>query len=115
MRDSSIELEWNDNSHNRFHPIWLRDNCRCSECGDPAVGYRSLRRTSLDLDLVPCSLESAPDQLKITWQDAHESCYAASWLSEYAYDDSSRDARAFKPYPGTRRCAVPHPATPIPQ
>ena len=36
MRDGAIELEWSDNSHNRFHPIWLRDNCRCSECGDPA-------------------------------------------------------------------------------
>ena len=30
MHDKVIELNWSDNSHNRFHPIWLRDNCRCT-------------------------------------------------------------------------------------
>jgi gamma-butyrobetaine dioxygenase len=97
IRDGVIELNWSDNSHNRFHPIWLRDNCRCSECGDPAIGYRSLHLTSLDLNLTPRSLNSAPDQLKISWDDGHESCYATSWLSEYSYDNTSRAARAFKP------------------
>jgi gamma-butyrobetaine dioxygenase len=97
MRDAVIELEWRDKRHDRFHPIWLRDNCRCAECGNPAIGYRSLYLTSLDLNLTPRSLTCAADQLKITWEDGHESSYAASWLSEYSYDNSARAARAFKP------------------
>jgi alpha-ketoglutarate-dependent taurine dioxygenase/DUF971 family protein len=96
MGDGVIELEWSDKSHNRFHPIWLRDNCRCAECGEPAIGYRSLQLTSLDLNLVPRNLTHTPDQLRITWEDGHESCYAASWLDEYAYDNGARAARAFK-------------------
>ena len=97
MRDGAIELEWSDTRHYLFHPIWLGDNCRCAECGDPAVGYCSLYLTSLDLNLTPRSLTYAPDQLKITWEDGHESSYAASWLSEYSYDNSARSVRAFKP------------------
>jgi gamma-butyrobetaine dioxygenase len=97
IRNGAIELEWSDKSHNRFHPIWLRDNCRCVECGDPAIGYRSLQLTSLDLNQVPRNLAHTPGQLRITWEDGHESCYAASWLAEYAYDNGARAARAFIP------------------
>jgi alpha-ketoglutarate-dependent taurine dioxygenase len=39
MRNGVIELEWRDNSHSRFHPIWLRDNCRCAECGDHGICF----------------------------------------------------------------------------
>jgi hypothetical protein len=45
MRNGVSELGWGDNSRSHFHPIWLRDNCRCAECGDPAIGYRSLQLT----------------------------------------------------------------------
>ena len=79
MRNGAIDLQWSDKSHSRFHPIWLRDNCRCSECGEPAIGYRSLYLTSLDLNLVPRNLAHTPDQLRITWEDGHESCYTTSW------------------------------------
>jgi len=97
MRNGVIELEWHDDGHSRFHPLWLRDNCRCAECGDPAIGYRSLYLTSLDLNLLPRQLAHSPGQLKITWEDGHESCYQASWLSEHAYDNDARAARAFIP------------------
>jgi gamma-butyrobetaine dioxygenase len=94
-----VELCWKDNSRNRFHPIWLRDNCRCDDCGDPAIGYRSLRLTSLDLDLQPRAISFDPDRLDITWEDGHRSAYSAAWLGEYAYDDAARRARAFVPQP----------------
>ena len=95
--DKMIELHWSDGLHSRLHPIWLRDNCRCSDCGDPAIGYRSLHLTSLDLNLVPQHLNSTPHQLDISWEDGHQSCYTASWLSQHIYDNSTRAARAFKP------------------
>ena len=97
MHKGVIDLEWTDNNHSHFHPIWLRDNCRCAECGDPVIGYRSLHLTSLDLNLLPRNLDHTADALKITWQDGHQSCYPASWLAEHAYDNNARAARAFIP------------------
>jgi len=97
FRDGVIELNWSDSSHNRFHPIWLRDNCRCAECGDPAIGYRNLHLSSLDLQLEPRTLNIERDHLQIIWEDGHQSRYRLAWLSEHAYDDTTRQSRAFKP------------------
>ena len=93
--DAMIELGWSDARRNRYHPIWLRDNCRCERCGDPAIGYRSLRLSALDLNLKPVTLTADPAGLDITWEDGHRSHYPAAWLDEYAYDDAARRARAF--------------------
>ncbi len=93
--DAMIELGWNDEQRNRYHPIWLRDNCRCETCGDPAIGYRSLRLSALELKLKPATLAADPAGLDITWEDGHRSHYPAAWLAEYAYDDAARRSRAF--------------------
>jgi hypothetical protein len=45
-----VRLGWDDGSSSEFHPLWLRDNCRCSECGDPTVGYRNLRLSAHDAE-----------------------------------------------------------------
>ncbi|MCP4767149.1 MAG: DUF971 domain-containing protein [Gammaproteobacteria bacterium] len=96
-RDAVVDLQWSDGSHNRFHCIWLRDACRCDTCGDPAIGYRNLRLSALDLKLKPRQLNARADKLVISWNDGHESSYTASWLIEHAYDDRARRSRAFKP------------------
>tara|TARA_B110001469_G_scaffold127616_1_gene149288 strand:+ start:95 stop:1282 length:1188 start_codon:yes stop_codon:yes gene_type:complete len=95
--DGLVYLDWDDASRSAFHPIWLRDNCSCIECGDPAIGYRALRLTSLDLKCKPKSLDTDLSNLLITWQDGHESCYTSTWLREHDYQDQMRQARAFKP------------------
>lgn len=92
-----IKLNWSDATSSIFHPIWLRDNCRCESCGDPAIGYRNLRLTSLKLDIMPRTLTTDPDQLSVTWHDDHRSIFSTAWLREHAYDDTERAARAFKP------------------
>ncbi|MFT5811348.1 MAG: gamma-butyrobetaine dioxygenase [Rubritalea sp.] len=95
--DGLVYLDWDDASRSAFHPIWLRDNCCCKECGDPAIGYRALRLTSLDLNCKPESLDIDVSNLLITWQDGHKSCYAPTWFRENDYQDQARRARAFKP------------------
>ncbi len=94
-----IRLDWSDTTSSIFHPIWLRDNCRCESCGDPAIGYRNLHLTSLELDVMPRALTVGPDQLSVTWHDDHRSIFTATWLHRHAYGDSARAARAFKPRP----------------
>jgi len=92
-----VRLGWDDGSRSEFHPLWLRDNCRCTECGDPATGYRNLRLSALDLDCKPDSLRIDSANLLITWQDGHDSCFPAKWLREHAYDNQLRQSRAFTP------------------
>ena len=92
-----VQLDWGDGCCSDFHPIWLRDNCRCAECGDPAIGYRALRLTSLDLDCKPDSVDIDNLNLSITWQGGHKSFFTAEWLREHDYNDEARKSRAFKP------------------
>ncbi|MEM7293632.1 MAG: gamma-butyrobetaine hydroxylase-like domain-containing protein, partial [Pseudomonadota bacterium] len=33
-----VEVEWDNAATSSFHAVWLRDNCRCDRCGDPAIG-----------------------------------------------------------------------------
>jgi len=97
--DGVIDLQWNDGDRGRFHCIWLRDACRCETCGDPAIGYRNLRLSALDLEVEPRLLNASADKLVICWNDGHESSFTASWLNEHAYDEPARRARAFNPRP----------------
>jgi len=92
-----LEVCWHDGRCSAFHPIWLRDNCRCEYCGDPAIGYRELRLTGLELDCRPQTINTSDAALTIEWNDGHGSIYSARWLRTHAYDDELRAARAFKP------------------
>jgi alpha-ketoglutarate-dependent taurine dioxygenase len=94
-----IELQWSDHSSNRYHCIWLRDACRCEACGNPAIGYRSLRLSALDLDLKPGQLNVVADRLVVNWDDGHESRFSAAWLHDHAYDEQARRSRAFTAQP----------------
>lgn len=95
--DGLLQLRWSDANSSSYHPIWLRDNCRCETCGDPAIGRRNLRLSRIDLDPKPVALEATAAQLDISWQDGHQSSYSSEWLRENAYDDEARASRAFKP------------------
>jgi gamma-butyrobetaine dioxygenase len=97
LNNGLVCLDWNNGSRSEFHPIWLRDNCRCTECGDPAIGYRSLRLTALDLGIKPEVIAMDSSNLRITWQGGHESSYSVEWLWEHDYTDTARQARTFKP------------------
>lgn len=92
-----VEVTWSDDSSSIFHPLWLRDNCRCESCGDPAIGYRKLRLTELDLNCQPKTIQASPTQLDIIWRDGHQSCFTAAWLQAHAYDNMSRRLKVFKP------------------
>ncbi len=95
--DGLLRLRWQDQLKSDFHPLWLRDNCRCEDCGDPAVGYRKLRLTELDPGCRPGALETDTERLIVSWADGHRSEYAAGWLRQQAYDDAARRRRVFRP------------------
>ena len=92
-----IEVCWKDGQRSAFHPLWLRDNCRCEICGDSSVGYRNLRLTDIKSDCAAKTIDTNAAELLICWHDDHRSSYPAAWLLANAYDDNLRRLRVFKP------------------
>ena len=92
---------WDDGSRSEFHAIWLRDNCRCEQCGDPAIGRRTLRLSGLDLGVTisRAGLKHVTDDacFSIDWSDGHRSKYDLGWLEGHRYDDSARASRRQSP------------------
>ena len=97
LTNDLVEIGWQDQPNQMFHPIWLRDNCRCESCGDPVIGRRNLRLTDIELDIKPTAIDIIETGLRIRWPDQHESDYSAQWLIDNAYDDNSRQHRGFQP------------------
>ena len=79
LDNDRVHLGWSDSRSSAYHPIWLRDNCRCESCGDPAIGRRKLRLTEIDLNSKPQKLEAEPEWLRVTWLDGHRSQYSSRW------------------------------------
>jgi gamma-butyrobetaine dioxygenase len=97
-RPDRLEIEWSDRFRSSYHAIWLRDNCRCEDCGVPETGRRKLRLTGLDLDVTVTEAIITPDdRLTILWADGHKGSFGGAWLRANTYDEAARRARCFKP------------------
>ena len=73
---------------NRFHPLWLRDNCPCQECRHES-GQRLLDTRTLpdDLDVVDVVENGS---LEISFSDGHVGRFDPAWLRSQYGDDQSR-------------------------
>ncbi|XP_038076167.1 gamma-butyrobetaine dioxygenase-like [Patiria miniata] len=73
--------------------VWLRDNCRCSECFYPSASQRLMKMTDLDPDVIPSSETIVDDGrvLRVIWPDQHRSDFQAAWLSRRHFSDRPRD------------------------
>jgi DUF971 family protein len=99
QQQRQLVLSWSDGRQSKFHHIWLRDNCACSECGDRSGGHRYLELSSIDPDITPDEV-SVDDSgsLQIKWAgDDHRSSYAAVWLRENCYSVEAITERRHQP------------------
>ncbi|NEQ05421.1 MAG: DUF971 domain-containing protein, partial [Moorea sp. SIO4E2] len=67
---------------NRFHYMWLRDNCLCPECRDPNSFQKIYDISEAQSPPKPVSVVEEDDKLTITWQEQpiHQSVFPISWL-----------------------------------
>ncbi|MEM7170880.1 MAG: TauD/TfdA family dioxygenase [Pseudomonadota bacterium] len=94
----SLIVNWDDGTTSLFHYVWLRDNCLCTDCGNPMIGRKTLRLRDFPLNIRPASLANDVDEVRINWDhDGHESTYSAAWLAAHAYEPERRQARQFQP------------------
>jgi gamma-butyrobetaine dioxygenase len=99
VTNASIALDgvlvgFSDNAPHHFHHQWLRHNCYCPECGNPADGIRFNTVISFDADISPASTGVSDGDLVVTWPDGHISTYGPDWLRHHAYDSGARERRS---------------------
>ncbi|XP_071809548.1 gamma-butyrobetaine dioxygenase-like [Asterias amurensis] len=83
-----------DNGYEGRYPyVWLRDNCRCSQCYHPSSWQRSSEVADLDPDVIPSSEELIDDGrvLRVIWPDGHRSEFSAEWLNRQRFSESEKD------------------------
>ena len=78
-------------------PTWLRDNCQCPLCRDPASGQRLTVITDLAPDVTMTRAVEVPDGLHVTFgPDGHEAVFTRTWLAGQVLaepDARSEDAK----------------------
>lgn len=101
-------LDWADGHRSTFHYIWLRDNCYCSECGDPRHGEKHFHVINVPENIEPLSVDWDNDQgLKIIWSpDGHTSIYDSKWLRLHCYSATEREHRVHSPILWDREIAT---------
>lgn len=82
----------------RFHYVWLRDNCWCSECRVDQSQERRLYTADVPLDITAReSLVDHDGTLRIRWSDDHMSAYSVEWLRTHDYSERARAGRRHAP------------------
>lgn len=99
--DGTVRVEWDDGRVSDFHWVWLRDNCRCSDCIHPATQERLVDILSWPEDIHPQSLSLAGDgALEMVWSNGgHVSRFGPGWLRAHCYSAATRAARRQAPRP----------------
>jgi gamma-butyrobetaine dioxygenase len=71
----------------RFPAVWLRDNCPCPECLDPATGQKRFDITGVPNGLGITLVEEAGESVLVTFgPDRHTSMFSRAWLAGHALD-----------------------------
>ncbi|KAL6307585.1 Trimethyllysine dioxygenase [Sparassis latifolia] len=86
--DRKVVIGWDTHTWTRYHHIWLRDHCRCSQCFHPVTKQRLVNTFEIPPEIKPVNVESKIDGLEVTWPSSqpHTSFYPWSWLQENSYD-----------------------------
>ncbi|XP_017769680.1 PREDICTED: trimethyllysine dioxygenase, mitochondrial [Nicrophorus vespilloides] len=73
----------------KYNYIWLRDHCRCEKCYNRKTFQIASDINEIALDIKPTDCQKSGDNLKIKWQDGHETVYSLPWLQSLEFGDKS--------------------------
>ncbi|KAI0048945.1 Trimethyllysine dioxygenase [Auriscalpium vulgare] len=97
--EKEVFIHWDGGDWSKFHNIWLRDHCRCSECFHSVTKQRLVNTFEIPPDIEPVAVESKPEGLQVTWpapKQHHVSMYPWSWLRQSSYDPPAAVATSEK-------------------
>ncbi|XP_038044257.1 gamma-butyrobetaine dioxygenase-like [Patiria miniata] len=92
--NKQLLVSWTNGKTQIYPFVWLRDNCRCSECFHPEALNRLIQLHQIDVDVVAKSVDISPNgkTLTIHWEgDGHQSQFPSNWLLLYRFEDSHDD------------------------
>eukprot|EP01090_Pellita_catalonica_P018650 TRINITY_DN6090_c0_g2_i1.p1 TRINITY_DN6090_c0_g2~~TRINITY_DN6090_c0_g2_i1.p1 ORF type:complete len:428 (+),score=68.42 TRINITY_DN6090_c0_g2_i1:47-1330(+) len=80
-----LEVTWKDGTQGKYHNVWLRDNCTCSECFSPSF-QRECDTARIDPQIRPSAVELSPhNEIRLSWEGndntaSHTSVYSSTFL-----------------------------------
>ncbi|MEM7209042.1 MAG: TauD/TfdA family dioxygenase [Pseudomonadota bacterium] len=96
--DCHLHISWVDGHSSRYHPMWLRHQCECDDCGSSLDGVRGIRIHHIPEDIHPIETVVNDETVSIVWNnDRHTSDYCTRWLRDNCYSDRERAARKHLP------------------
>ena len=95
----AVAVTWSDGHLSRYHHLWLRDNCPCGECINPATREQIFEIVSVSETLAAADCRIAADgTLEIVWSEGgHRSRYHPGWLRAHCYCEQEPAAGAGLP------------------
>ena len=74
-----------------FPAVWLRHNCPCPDCRDPATGQRLVEITQISNVRVATVTAESAESLEVTFTPGgHRSVFSRAWLAAYQGDPDPR-------------------------
>ncbi|XP_033734100.1 LOW QUALITY PROTEIN: gamma-butyrobetaine dioxygenase-like [Pecten maximus] len=83
-----VVLQGLDRRELRFHAVWLRYNCQCSDCVQPHSGQRLLESCHInpDTNIETASINEYGTELHLKWADSqHEGHVKLDFLKKHSY------------------------------
>ena len=98
IQNGTLDVHWADGHRSLFHPMWLRHQCECDQCGSSLNGVRSIRIHHIPEDIIPTEFSHTETEVNIVWPaDSHRSSYHCHWLRNHCYSETERSARKHQP------------------
>jgi len=83
----SAKVIFNDNRTAEFKYIWLRDNCKCSQCYHSGTKQKLIDSPTIDVNIHPTSLNvDGEGNLVLDWSEhdgTHQTVHNPDWLIKY--------------------------------
>ena len=96
QEDRFVRVSWDAEKQCDFPHIFLRDNCQCPECFDSSSKQRALNTVKdIDFNVKPKNIlvDSATNELVVTWPNDHESVFSGDWLLKRKFPDSDNEIK----------------------
>jgi len=98
VKNRHLVIQWGDGHESRFHPVMLRHQCECEECGTPMDAIRGIRLHHIPDDIEPTIRSVTASAVEIDWKPVpHASRYEARFLRNSCPSASERRARKHVP------------------
>lgn len=96
--NGELEVHWADGHRSQYHPIWLRHQCECNDCGTSLNAVRHIRIHHIPENITLAELSHTDAEVNIVWSnDAHRSNYNTRWLRNHCYSNTERALRKHQP------------------